>query len=277
MSLKSFTADKPLVLLGCGNMGRAMMKGWLKAGLNSDALFIIDPVYSHAAEDGVSENQCFASASELDLAGFAGTIVLALKPQIMAKAAPDAEHLLGADTMVMSVAAGIRIDGIAKMLPGAKTIVRAMPNTPAAIGAGMTGLYSNALNDDQKAIIEALMASTGKILWVAGEQDIDMVTAVSGSGPAYVFHMVEALAAAGEEAGLSALDAELLARQTIVGAAQLLAKDADVSAASLREQVTSPGGTTAAGLSEMMATPSLTDMMTRVVQAAKARSEELAG
>lgn len=281
MSLSYFTKGTPLILLGCGNMGRAMMLGWLKGGLAPDALHVLSPNYSNAKADGVLEANCHTTAEALTLCGAAGAIMLAVKPQVMAQIAPGAEHLVNGDTIVLSVAAGITTESLKAMLPSAGAIVRTMPNTPAAIGKGMTGLFSRGLPNRQKPVVDALMAASGKTLWVDSEETIDALTGVSGCGPAYVFHMVEAMAAAGEAMGLSAVDATLLARQTIIGAAQLLEERADTEAATLREQVTSPGGATAAALEQIMKSQdttdtSLTNMMIRAVKAAEKRSKELA-
>lgn len=279
MSLDFFTKDTPLILLGCGNMGRAMMLGWLKGGLSADALQVIDPGYTHSKADGVLNHH--TSAEALTLRGHAGAIVLAVKPQVMAEIASGARHLVSAETLVLSVAAGITTESLKAMLPSAGAVVRAMPNTPAAIGKGMSGLFASDLPENLKPLVDALMSASGKTLWVDAEETIDAVTAVSGSGPAYVFHMVEAMTAAGEELGLSPSDASLLARQTVIGAAHLLEARADSDAGKLREQVTSPGGTTAAALEQIMQShetsdTSLTGLMIRAVKAANKRSKELA-
>ena len=277
INLSVFKQDTPLVLVGCGNMGQAMVRGWLTAGLDPAALIIIDPA------SGVDDLPEFigatfmATGADLPPETTARLIVLAVKPQAMNAVLASVAVVVGACTIVVSVAAGVTL---AQMQRGLQVglLVRAMPNTPAAVGAGVTGLVAGAgVSGDDNTLVDAVMKAAGKTVWLADENLMDAVTATSGSGPAYVFHMVEALAAAAVSAGLPASQAMVLARQTIVGAARLLAVDNDTDAGTLRERVTSPGGTTAAALEVLMNTEGgLTDLMTRAVAAAKRRGAELA-
>jgi pyrroline-5-carboxylate reductase len=189
---------------------------------------------------------------------------------------PTLAHLVGPDTVVLSIAAGKTLESILEGI-GRAAIVRAMPNTPAQVGRGISAAVANELTSDaQKALVTALLAAVGKVEWVDREDLIDVVTAVSGSGPAYVFHLVEALAAAGVAAGLDPAMSGRLARATIEGAGELL-HQSPLEPATLRQNVTSPKGTTAAALDVLMATDGLTKLMTSAVGAAAQRSRELAG
>jgi pyrroline-5-carboxylate reductase len=204
-------------------------------------------------------------------------LVLAIKPQMLDEAAPGIAPLIGADTLVVSILAGKTIGNITARLP-AKAVARAMPNTPASVGRGIIGVAANAQTSPaQRAMADALLRAIGAVEWVADEGLIDAVTAVSGSGPAYVFHMVEALAAAGEKAGLPAEIALRLARATVEGAGELLYREPGTSAGQLRKNVTSPGGTTAAALEVLMGENGLTPLMERAVAAAARRAGELSG
>mgnify|MGYP003137700343 CR=1 FL=1 len=201
-------------------------------------------------------------------------VVLAVKPQIMDGVLGMAKPVIGADTLVVSIAAGISSDKIVARL-GTDRVVRTMPNTPAQIGKGISGAFAgDAVTAADRDLTEALLAAAGGVVWVEDETLIDAVTAVSGSGPAYVFHLVEAMAAAGEAEGLSPDQAMVLARQTVVGAAALMEAD-DSEAAQLRKNVTSPNGTTQAALDVLMAPDGLGALMKRAISAARKRSEEL--
>ena len=276
-TLSEFTPDAPLVLVGCGNMGAAMARGWLTAGLDPAALVIIDPA---ANPDDMPEfiGATFAgTGADLPIGTQTRLLLLAVKPQVMNAVLPSVAGAVGAGTIVVSVAAGVTLAQLSRGLPEGH-LVRAMPNTPAAVGAGVTGLVAaGGVPEADKTLADTVMRAAGKTVWLMGEALMDAVTATSGSGPAYVFHMVEALAAAATAAGLPADQAAVLARQTIIGAARLLAVDSDVDAGTLRARVTSPGGTTAAALEVLMNTENgLTDLMTRAVAAAKKRGQELA-
>lgn len=256
------TGDSPIWLIGCGNMGGALLRRWLEEGLGP--VTVIDPA-ARGLPPGIEALPRPPATGKPDI------VVLAVKPQAWHQAVLPLAGRLGPLTLVISVMAGVSTADLARLFPGAG-IVRAMPNTPAAVGQGATALFTPD-GDLVQGAAEALFQPVGKTIWLSDEAQFDAVTAVSGSGPAYVFHMIEALAAAGEAAGLDPAMAILLARQTLIGAAALAAQDGTTPAATLRERVTSPGGTTAAGLSVLM--PALTPLLTEVVAAAAARSREL--
>jgi pyrroline-5-carboxylate reductase len=266
----------PVLLLGAGKMGGAMMEGWLAIGVPPSQLLAIDPQAPEAtralmAERGVALNPAPAAI------GRPAVVVLAVKPQMMEAALPSVAPYVGADTLVLSIMAGKTLEDLARPLPQAGAIVRAMPNTPASVGRGITVAIANArVSIRQKATADALLRATGLVEWVEEESLMDAVTALSGSGPAYVFHLVEAMAEAGVAAGLPAGLSMRLARATVEGAGELLHRS-DLPAARLRENVTSPGGTTAAALAVLMAEDGLTALMKRAVAAAKRRGGELAG
>lgn len=259
--------ERGLVMLGCGKMGSAMLRGWLAAGLSPAATTILDPT----PPDWLSEDEAFRVNGSLPKDP--SVAIIAVKPQIMADAVQSLAGLGGGSTLFVSVAAGIRLAAYEAALGTSSPIIRAMPNTPAAVGKGITALVGNAaVTEDQLQIAETLLSAVGTTVRLPLEEQMDAVTGVSGSGPAYVFHMIEALAAAGEAQGLSPDLAMDLARATVSGAGAL-AGEASESAAQLRINVTSPAGTTAAGLDVLM--PELTDLMTRTVAAASDRSREL--
>jgi pyrroline-5-carboxylate reductase len=261
-----------LALVGAGNMGGALLSGWLARGLPVSAVSVIDPNAPEAVRStGVRVLSDAAGSVPV------GVLVLAIKPQLFADVLPRLLPLCGPATVVVSVAAGQTVASIGRGLGHAGAIVRTMPNTPALIGRGVTGAFANAAcTQDQKALVNALLEAVGKVAWVEDEGLIDAVTAVSGSGPAYVFHLVEAMAEAGRKAGLPADLAMLLARETVSGAGELLARSSE-PASRLRENVTSPKGTTAAALEVLMGEGGLTPLMERAIAAAKRRAQELAG
>jgi pyrroline-5-carboxylate reductase len=259
-----------LVLLGCGKMGGAMLQGWLKGGLDPDRVQVIDPFPSDwltsQAARGVMLNP-----AELAPAAVA---VIAVKPQMMSQAAPQLVALAGQGTVFLSIAAGTPIAAFEAMFGAGTPIVRAMPNTPAAVGRGIAALIGNdAVSEAQMAMAEALLAAVGQTVRLSSEEQMHAVTGLSGSGPAYVFHMIEAMAAAGTAAGLAPDLAMRLARATVAGAG-VLADASPEPAGQLRIDVTSPGGTTAAGLAVLM--PALAPLMTATIAAAAGRSRELA-
>lgn len=260
-----------LVLLGCGKMGGAMLEGWLAGGLAPAAVSVIEPNPSARlvalAAEGLALNPARLAP--------ASVAIIAVKPQMMGAAAPALMPLAGQGTVFVSIAAGTPIAAFEAMFGRATPIVRAMPNTPAAVGQGITALIGNdAAGEQVMGMAEALLSAVGQTVRLETEDQMDAVTGLSGSGPAYVFHMIEAMAAAGEAAGLAPDLAMRLARATVCGAGAL-ARASDETAAQLRINVTSPGGTTAAGLGVLM--PELPDLMTRTVAAATARSRELRG
>ncbi len=261
-----------LVLLGCGRMGSAMLRGWLDRGLAPAAVTVIEPApsawLSELARQGLRLNAPLPAAPAVAL--------VAVKPQSMAAALPALGPLGGGATLVLSVAAGTPIAAYERILGAQTPIVRAMPNTPAAIGRGISAIVGNAhATDAHLALAEALLSAVGQVVRLPGEHLMDAVTAVSGSGPAYVFLLIEALADAGVAEGLPADLALALARATVAGAGAL-AEATGEDPAELRRQVTSPGGTTAAALSVLMAQDTgLPAMLARAVRAAAQRGREL--
>jgi pyrroline-5-carboxylate reductase len=263
-----------LALIGAGKMGSAMLEGWLALGLDPRRVSIFDPKPAPEIQaltaKGITLNPASAAA------GKPAVVILAVKPQIAPDAMPSVVPLVGGDTLVISIMAGKTMKFLEAALPNA-AIVRAMPNTPAAIGRGIAVLVPNArVTAAQRQAATDLLSATGKIEWVDDEGLIDAVTAVSGSGPAYVFHLAEALAQAGIAAGLPKELAEKLARETVSGAGELLYRS-PLDPATLRKNVTSPAGTTAAALEILMGPGGFDTLMTKAVAAAAKRSKELAG
>lgn len=205
----------------------------------------------------------------------ASALVIAIKPQMMARVLPGLKPLVDAQTVCISIAAGTTLEQMQKLL-GAFSIVRAMPNTPAMVGRGITAAVMNLkVREEQRLLADRLLKTSGPVEWLDREELIDVVTAVSGSGPAYVFHMVECMAAAGHKAGLDADVAMRLARATVSGAGELMHQSTD-GADILRKNVTSPGGTTAAALAVLMQEDGMQAIFDRAIEAAKQRSIELA-
>lgn len=275
---EKLTLPGPLLLAGAGKMGGAMLAGWLQRGLAASSIMVQDPapppeVAALIAHHGIASVETAARP----VSPFA-VLVLAVKPQLMDDVLPTLAPLVTPETLVISIAAGRTLASLAAELAPGTAIVRAMPNTPAAIGQGITAATFNAhVTLAQRATARALLEAVGAFAWVDEEAQMDAVTAVSGSGPAYVFLLAETLAAAGAAAGLPPALAATLARHTVSGAGALLAAQPDVDPATLRRNVTSPGGTTAAALSVLMAEPGLQELMTRAIAAATARGRELAG
>ena len=276
MTAPSAAAGMPasLMLAGAGKMGGAMLAGWLDAGLDPRRTTLIDPVPAReivdlCARDGIALNPPDP--------GPAAVLVLGIKPQGLDAAAPVLDRLIGRDTLLVSILAGKTVADLRGRLPRARAVVRAMPNLPASIGRGATGAYANPeVAPEQRAAAEALLAANGTVAWLSDEAQIDAVTAVSGSGPAYVFLLAEALAEAGVAAGLDPRVARDLARATVEGAGALLAAS-PAEAEELRRNVTSPGGTTAAALDVLMRPDGLGALMRDAVAAAKRRAGELSG
>jgi pyrroline-5-carboxylate reductase len=263
-------ADRGLVLLGCGKMGSAMLEGWLRSGLPATSIWVIDPKPSvWLKEQGVDLSGNIPASPAV--------AIIAVKPQMMSAALPDVTALGNGDTLVISIAAGTSIRTFEDVLGSQTPLVRAMPNTPAAIGRGITALVGNGnAHSDHMDLAEALLLSVGQTVRLEDEGQMDAVTAVSGSGPAYVFHLIETLAAAGETEGLSAALAMQLAKATVGGAGQL-AEDAAEAPAQLRINVTSPNGTTQAALDVLMDPEAgFPPLLRKAVAAAAARSKELA-
>jgi len=263
-----------LVLAGAGKMGGSMLAGWLAAGLDPRRTTLIDPVPSREIVDLCAERGLALNPPDPEPGA---VLVLGIKPQGLEAAASGLDRLIGCDTLLVSILAGKTVANLRDRLPHARAVVRAMPNLPASIGRGATGAYANReVTPGQRASANALLTASGTVAWLADEAQIDAVTAVSGSGPAYVFLMVEALAEAGIAAGLDPEVAQSLARATVSGAGALL--DANpAEAAELRRNVTSPGGTTAAALDVLMRPDGLGALMREAVAAARRRAEALAG
>ncbi len=267
------TLNGTVLLAGAGKMGGAMLTGWLARGLKPEQIAIVDP---HVSDDiaALTAKGVRLNPTPAELANVAA-LVLAVKPQTFAEAAPMLKPFVTPSTVVVSIMAGRTIAGIAAICGGA--VVRSMPNTPAAIGRGMTvAVAANNVTAPQRALADSLLAATGAIEWVEDESLIDAVTAVSGSGPAYVFLLAEELAKAGIAAGLPPALAARLARETVAGSGELLHRSSDDPAV-LRKNVTSPGGTTAAALDVLMGKEGLGKLMTEAVTAAAKRSRDLAG
>ena len=270
------TLPNALTLIGAGRMGGALLRGWLDLGLAPANVLVIDPapaadMQALCASKGVALNPAPPYRA-------ADVLVLAIKPQMLDTAASELSVHLGADTLVLSIMAGKTIADIASRLPAASAIVRSMPNTPAAVGRGVTGAVASAsISPLQRNCAQALLSAVGGVVWLDSEDLIDAVTAVSGSGPAYVFLLAEAMTDAGEKAGLPRDIAAQLARATVEGAGELMYREQETSPAQLRVNVTSPGGTTAAALGVLMADDGMTELMTRAVAAAKRRAGELSG
>ncbi|MEM8687484.1 MAG: pyrroline-5-carboxylate reductase [Pseudomonadota bacterium] len=265
-----------LLLIGAGKMGGAMLDGWLKQGTPPDQIAISDPVVSDemlslADQYGFAVNPDLASLDNVDV------VLLAVKPQMMDAVLPQLETLNQSKPLYISVAAGRTIAGFEAALGSDATIIRAMPNTPAAVGRGITALCPNAnCSDGHVELAMSLLSAIGEVVAIDDEKLMDAVTGVSGSGPAYVFHLIECMAAAGEAEGLPADIAMKLARATVAGAGELV-HQSPLSASTLRENVTSPAGTTAAALDVLMADDAMPRILREGIAAATRRSEELAG
>lgn len=262
-------AARGLVLLGCGKMGSAMLAGWLGQGLPAGSVWAIDPNPSDwLTATGVHVNDA--------LPGDPAIVLVAVKPQMMGEALPVLAGFGGGGTLFVSVAAGTPISAYEAVLGAATPIVRAMPNTPAAVGRGITAIIGNGhASGADLDLAEALLGAVGQVVRLEGEGQMDAVTAVSGSGPAYVFHLIETLAAAGVAEGLAPELAMALAKATVAGAGAL-AEAAEEDPAQLRVNVTSPGGTTQAALAVLMnEKDGFPALLTRAVKAAADRSREL--
>ncbi len=262
-------AAQGLVLLGCGKMGSAMLAGWLERGLSPEAVWVMDPNPSDWLKGtGVHINAAAPEAPAI--------VLVAVKPQVMGAALPTAKSFGGGATLFVSVAAGTSIATYEAMLGAGTPVVRAMPNTPAAVGRGITALIGNAAaSEAHLALAEALLRAVGQTVRLESEAQMDAVTGVSGSGPAYVFHLIETLAAAGVAQGLPEALAMQLAKATVAGAGAL-AEAAAEDPAQLRVNVTSPNGTTQAALEVLMdAESGFPALLNRAVAAATRRSEEL--
>ncbi len=252
-------------------MGLALARGWIAGGLAADRLVLVDPFAGEAAKAFADEAHVRLEKTISHV--LTHVLVLAVKPQTINEAMGQVLPSIGKQTLVLSIAAGISLKTLAEGL-GTQRVIRTMPNTPAQVGKGITGAVGLDISDADRAVADALLGAAGEVVWFEDEKKLDAVTAVSGSGPAYVFYLVEALAVAGMRQGLDPGQAMQLARQTVVGAAALMEADAQ-SVSILRENVTSPKGTTAAALAVLMGADGLEALMDRAVLAARLRSEEL--
>jgi pyrroline-5-carboxylate reductase len=269
--------DGPLLLAGAGNMGYALLSGWLEGGLEPARVVVQEPAPQPRVEAALAARGIRVQARVATLPEPPAVLLLAVKPQIVDEVLPRLATLVGGGTLVISIAAGRRMEGLAAHLPKGTALVRVMPNTPASVARGISVAVANAhVGASQRETCNGLLRAVGEVAWVDDEDLMDAVTAVSGSGPAYVFHLAECLAGAGVSAGLAPELAAKLARWTVAGAGELLHRS-DLDAATLRRNVTSPGGTTAAAL-EVLSAPDggLPELMRKAVAAAAQRSRELA-
>jgi pyrroline-5-carboxylate reductase len=272
MSLK---LDGPLLVAGAGKMGGALLEGLIARGLPADQIVIQDPAPPPEIAQFLHQHGIRTEATVASLAAPPSLILVAVKPQLMDQVFAPLAKLSGPKTVVLSIAAGKTLASFEQHLMPGNAVIRAMPNMPAQVGRGVTACVANAVTTAaQKSMASALLSAVGEVVWLEREDDMDAVTAVSGSGPAYVFLVAECLAEAGRKAGLSPDLAQALARATVAGAGELLHRS-DLDAATLRQNVTSPGGTTAAALAVLMGQPGLQDLLTDAVAAAVRRSREL--
>lgn len=259
-----------IVLIGCGKMGSALLAGWLDADIDA-AFSVVEPhdiphkTVDHY-RDTVEAKKAIAKAD---------IVILAIKPQIMGAVCSTLKNYLHDGTLVLSIAAGQSINSFQDYFGNKQPLIRAMPNTPAAIGRGMTvAVPTGTVTTPQKDLANALLQSAGKVEWVNDESLLDAVTALSGSGPAYVFLLIETLTESGRKLGLSDELATTLARQTVIGSAALAEAEPNINAATLRKNVTSPGGTTEAAL-EILMDGRMQKLFDEALAAAKKRGEEL--
>jgi pyrroline-5-carboxylate reductase len=267
--------NKTVLLVGAGKMGGALLEGWLALGLDPRHAAVLEPQPSRdlgaLAGRGLRLNLAATAVGEVS------AIMIAVKPQVAPEVVPTLASYVGPGTVVVSIMAGRTLAFLEQALSQRAALVRAMPNTPAAIGRGITVAVPNLrVSARQRELVDALLSATGAVEWIEVEALMDAVTAVSGSGPAYVFLLADALAQAGASAGLPADLAARLARATVAGSGELLARSS-LDPTSLRQNVTSPGGTTAAALEILLGPHGLAQLMERAVAAAAARSRQLAG
>ena len=281
MSTSSTVEGRPLtdlshtvLLAGAGKMGGALLQGWLALGLLPEKVAVIEPLPS--PELAALSKQGLRLNPPHDVVGAVAAVVVAVKPQIAPEVIPALVPFVDAATVVVSIMAGRTLAFLAGSLPRA-ALVRAMPNTPAAIGRGITVAVANPrVAPEQRALVDVLLSAVGAVEWITDESLMDAVTALSGSGPAYVFLLAESMARGGTAAGLPPALADRLARVTVAGAGELLHRS-PLDPATLRQNVTSPGGTTAAALEVLMNGGGLERLMTAAIAAATKRSHDLAG
>lgn len=267
-------------LIGAGHMGGALLNGWLKASgalkLGPKEILVIDPSPGEAATRAMHLGTKFASKLTKGSASGIKFCLLAIKPQLFEKVGPDLAKALPKDALIVSIMAGIGLDQLTEMF-APRPIIRAMPNTPGAIGEGITAyITGSGVTNAHIKLAEQRLKATGQVVRVETERQIDMVTALSGSGPAYVFYLAETMKAAGVHLGLPEELSKALARQTVIGSGAMLSRT-DQSAAELRKAVTSPGGTTEAALKLLMADDGMAKLMRAAIVEAYNRSRELGG
>ena len=268
----------PILLVGCGKMGGALLSGWLARGVSPDEIAVVEPNGTLAGAVAERHGVPVAANPEGAPAGFRpATVVFAVKPQAMNEAAPGCARFVDDGAMVLSIAAGRTIASFEAVFGADKPIVRCMPNTPAAVGRGITALVANVhVAPALRGAADRLLRAVGETVWLDDEGPMDAVTALSGAGPAYVFLLIETLAKAGAAAGLPGAVAARLSHATVTGAAEL-ARRADETPERLRRNVTSPGGATLAALEVLMADDGVQPLFDRALAAATRRSRELAG
>lgn len=268
--------SKEVILVGCGNMGYAMLEGWLKTGrLAPSDVTVVEPADALRERAANLGGKAVAAASDIAAGTTPALVIFAVKPQVIREVTARYKPFAGSGTAFLSVAAGTRIATFEDILGKHIPMVRCMPNTPAAVGKGMMVVVGNSnVSAATMTFVTDLLAASGEVATIPDESLMDAITAVSGSGPAYIFHFIECLTAAAMAAGLPEETAALLARQTVYGAA-CLAAESGVDPATLRRQVTSPNGTTAAALEVLMGGDRLKALLTEAVEAARKRSIEL--
>ena len=272
----SLEINGSLLLAGAGNMGYALLSGWLERGLDPARIIVQDPAPPPRAKELLREHGIDVRAQVGSLPEPPAVLVVAVKPQVMDEVFPALAPFVRERTVVLSVAAGRTLASFEQHLPAKSAVIRSMPNTPASVGRGITVAVANDfVTAEQRKVCDALLRAVGEVAWIKEERLLDAVTAVSGSGPAYVFYLAECLAEAGVKAGLPPDLAQKLARWTVAGAGELLHR-ADLGPDLLRQNVTSPGGTTFAALQVLMAPNGLAKLMSEAVAAATQRSRELA-
>jgi len=267
-------SSRPLVLVGAGKMGGALLYGWLEQGIAATDIVVQDPALSREIA-ALLEARGVRCIFEPDVSLHPKIVVLAVKPQMIGTVLPELQSLIKPDTVLLSIAAGKTLAGLAALLPEGTAVVRAMPNTPTAIGQGVSVVCANAAaTQEQRETCGDLLKAGGAVFWLDDEGLMDAVTAVSGSGPAYVFLLTECMAKAGVSLGLPADLAEELAKLTVAGAGVLM-RQSDEPPAQLRQNVTSPNGVTAAALSVLMGEDGMQELLARALKAAAERSKEL--
>lgn len=271
----NFSKERPFLIVGAGKMGGAMLAGWFANDVDPTSIVVCDPNPSPEIRSLLEDNGV-QLVSVVPEGLSAGIVLIAVKPQMMGAVLPNLKSAVKPDTLVLSVAAGTPVSEFSSIF-GECPIARCMPNTPALVKRGITAVFPNErVSAPQKETIGSLLSAVGKVVWLTDEDQIDQVTGVSGSGPAYVFYLAEAMAKAGVEAGLPEELALELAVSTVCGAGELMFQTSEHPSV-LRQNVTSPNGTTAAALDVLMADDGVQPVMSKAVEAAVKRARELAG